>query len=210
MARSRLTACVVMAVLSLAPAAGGSAGDPGEYREAAESSMAQNRAQGPSNVTFAGNILCSIVPFDAADTFPSWHASGAGGVDWSHGITRPHPTDEAAFGAICATPSLPLGFTLTVTYGFQYYRGSGVWDDVAEVPFTCSVGSSEVGSVRFAHLEVPGTPGCPYDQVYDTWHPSITKPHRLAVELTASTANGDGPRIKGWTLPWLLPLKPRA
>ncbi|HEX9824362.1 MAG TPA: hypothetical protein VGB51_08225 [Actinomycetota bacterium] len=198
-----VSAATLVAFVVAAPLAPGSAAGPDDYREAVESTMAENSAQASSNVTFAGNILCTILPFDAASISPTWHGAGAGAVDTA---TVRSPADTASFGATCASPSLARDFTLTVTYGFQFYSSSGVWLDVKEPTFFCSTGSSHVGTMKLAHLEVPGTPGCPFEEIYEQWQPSIVRPHRLEVELFVP----GGPQISGWSIPWMLPLKPRA
>ena len=166
---------------------------PRDYLESVEDTIADNQAQGPSNVSVARNIVCAILPFDAYQSYyPAFYAAGSGAAG----------RDTASFNAACYSPSFSRAFTLDVTYSFQYYRGRGSWVDLGTA-FRCSTGSTAVGDQRIASVQIPGTPRCAFQQVYREGDPSLTRPHRLQVELNVTGDDrGQGPHIKGWSIPW--------
>ncbi|HEX9891169.1 MAG TPA: hypothetical protein VGB28_03835 [Actinomycetota bacterium] len=195
---TRMTAIMsALAMMLTAPqVAAGAGGGPSDYAKSVGSSMDDNRNQYWSNVTVARNILCTFVPFDTLFP-PGFHGAGSGSAQPSLG-----GADTASFTANCWSPSFPMSFRVDLTYRFQQYLGSGTWADLGSA-FQCSTDSVAAGGQRLAHLQVPGTPGCSFVQSYAAGDPSLTRPHRLQVELTVLVEDGGfGPRIKGWSVPW--------
>ena len=202
----RTVAIAIALALAIAvPASGTSPSSSRDYPESVKDTIADNNAQGPSNVNLMRNVLCEIHPYDAYNSYyPAFYASGAGASEVSAHTLLLKGTDRAAFSAGCYSPSFRHDFTLEVAYRFQSYAGRGEWSDLGP-GFACSAESAAAGDQRLALVEIPGSPECPFEQVYDEGDPSLTRPHRLEIALTVSVDDGKpGPQIRGWSVPWLM------
>jgi len=205
--RTRTTVVVgVLALLLAVPrlAAGTGASVSRDYPESVKDTIADNNAQGPNNVSLARNVLCEIHPYDAYNSYyPAFYGSGAGTLEASAHTVLLKGTDRAAFTANCSSPSFSRGYRLDVAYRFQSYGGRGEWIDLGP-GFACSAEAAEIEDMRVAHVQVPSL-DCPSEQIYAEGDPSLSRPHRLQIELTTSADDGKpGPQIKGWSIPWML------
>lgn len=167
-----------------------------------EETIEDNQEQGPYNMTLAAGIACAITPYDAASVHPMFYGSGSGTPQFAFDAVVVRAGDDAAFEVVCESPdSQP--FTVDVEYKFQYRAFSG-WTDIGPSD-TCSANSASVGETNAAVVAVPGTSGCPFEEIYPENHFSLNSWHRLQIDVDVTVAGGgSGPIIRGWALPWFV------